>query len=94
MKSQNLKFHSLREWICRIYYTIDGELYCFQESFEGYFEFYACGKDGEPTHKVRLTDKQIMGVEKPYRLTKLTSNFWKHIHSQREQVYLRTGIAA
>ena len=51
--SLNLKYHSADNGNCRIYYTADRNLYCWQLSTKTEFELYACTRDGEPECHVR-----------------------------------------
>ena len=53
---------------CRVYYKSDRHLYCIQNDGswgKDKFMFYACSKDGEPSHEVGMPidasfDKKVM----------------------------------
>ena len=53
-----MKFHAEDHGFCRVYYRgQSGALYCYQDDGRAGvpdFKFYACSRDGEPSHEVYL----------------------------------------
>lgn len=73
--------------MCRVYYSRNKLLYCFQEEFPGIFHFYRCSQDGEPSHQLPLTQSFLAGLPVPEQEGKWYEGFRHFVQKEKEQVF-------